>query len=317
MENIDLESEIITVNINDLIPHENQPRVNEEEGIDELAKSISEHGLMYKPKVSRHPKIPDRYYIIGGHRRIRALKKLGIKYLKVELVNEESPMMPLLDNLHRSELSIIELGLFMKKMLDSNVFSSYKDLAENTGFKTSYISTVVKIANLNKKIIQELNKFKGFKFLESSYILTKLKQLSDKGVSDKELIALIKEIGKFEEEEGYSQKKIVAMINGILNEEEQETEPKPNNKEKEEQQEDEEEELFGSFEIEDFEEVKEETNTEEENYITKTSFPGFKLTKNSLNTIFSLSIEVEKIRNKNKEDILNELSILMKSIEEI
>ena len=65
---------IIELNVNEIIPYENNPR-NNDEAIDKVAESIKEFGF-------RVPIIIDRdNVIIAGHTRLFAAKKLGMEYI--------------------------------------------------------------------------------------------------------------------------------------------------------------------------------------------------------------------------------------------
>ena len=67
-ENSTYSEKIVTLNINDIEPNRNQPRKDfDEEALNSLAQSISEHGLI-QPIVVR-PTIGGGYVIIAGERR--------------------------------------------------------------------------------------------------------------------------------------------------------------------------------------------------------------------------------------------------------
>ncbi len=98
--------------INQLIPYENNPRINDD-SVDLVANSIKRFGF-------KNPVIIDRNnVIIAGHTRIKASKKLGIKEIPCvvadDLTEEETKALRLADNktqeLSTWEDSILEMEL--------------------------------------------------------------------------------------------------------------------------------------------------------------------------------------------------------------
>ena len=64
------------MNVNDLIPYINNPRINDE-AVDVVAASIKEFGF-------KNPILIDKEnVIIAGHTRLKAAKKLGLKNVPI------------------------------------------------------------------------------------------------------------------------------------------------------------------------------------------------------------------------------------------
>ena len=87
--------EIIYKNINDLIPYENNPRLNDE-AVEYVKNSIKEFGF-------KVPIVIDKdNVIIAGHTRIKASKELGIKDIPCiiadDLTEEQVKAFRLADN---------------------------------------------------------------------------------------------------------------------------------------------------------------------------------------------------------------------------
>ena len=97
------------ININLIEPNRDQPRKQfDEEGLDELADSIKNHGLINPIIVKKNN---DYYEIIAGERRWRACKKAGLKKIPViirEYDDEETLKISLIENVQREDLNIIE-----------------------------------------------------------------------------------------------------------------------------------------------------------------------------------------------------------------
>lgn len=71
------DKDISQVDIMDIDPNPNQPRKTfDQEKIDDLARSIKDHGLVQPIALVRKG---DRYTIVAGERRWRAARKAGLK----------------------------------------------------------------------------------------------------------------------------------------------------------------------------------------------------------------------------------------------
>ena len=71
-----LSSQVIQLNISDIISSKNQPRkIFDTTALDTLCESISKYGII-QPLIVR--KINDKYEIVSGERRYRAAKKIGM-----------------------------------------------------------------------------------------------------------------------------------------------------------------------------------------------------------------------------------------------
>ena len=112
--------EIKNINIDDLIPYENNPRKNEN-AVDKVANSISEFGF-------KVPIIIDKEnIIIAGHTRLKAAQKLGIKEIPCiianDLTEEQIRAFRIADNKvsELSEWNIDKLNLELEDILNINM----------------------------------------------------------------------------------------------------------------------------------------------------------------------------------------------------
>ena len=94
------------------MPNRSQPRrVFEKEGIEELAKSIEEYGVL-QPIVVREcgncgENAVFKYELVAGERRLRAARMVGmskIPCILVEVSEEKSAELAIIENLHRKNL---------------------------------------------------------------------------------------------------------------------------------------------------------------------------------------------------------------------
>lgn len=86
---------LILININDLIPYENNPRINDN-AVDAVANSIKEFGFKVPIVVDKNN------VIVAGHTRLKAAQKLGLEEVPVivadDLTEEQIKAFRLADN---------------------------------------------------------------------------------------------------------------------------------------------------------------------------------------------------------------------------
>ena len=134
-----------------------QPRYNiaiDDPDIVQLAKSIEENGLIQSIKVS-YDKTDGNYFVMFGHRRVMAYKRLGRKEIEAlisetDAYSKESRFTALVENLQRENLNPVEVAKAYQDALDSGLTLS--ELSDKIGKSKSEISRSIKILTLNPKI---------------------------------------------------------------------------------------------------------------------------------------------------------------------
>ena len=111
--------EVVNIAIEKIVPNRYQPRtVFDEAKIEELARTIHTHGVI-QPIVIR--KMDDeKYEIIAGERRFRAMSKLQwteVPAIIRNLSDKETASIALIENLQREELTAIEEAVAYQKLL--------------------------------------------------------------------------------------------------------------------------------------------------------------------------------------------------------
>ena len=140
--------EIVYIRIDEIIPNRFQPRLtfNEEE-LKELSESIKMYGII-QPLVLR--RVGDKYEIIAGERRYKASQLAGLQVvpaLVVEMDDQQSAEVALVENLQRKDLSPIEKAQSYKKLLDMGY--TQEKLAERMGVSQSSIANTIRLLNLS------------------------------------------------------------------------------------------------------------------------------------------------------------------------
>ncbi len=154
--NLDNAEEINKVDINLLIPREEQPRkMFNEETLNELAASIKEHGIL-QPILVRPRE--DKYEIIAGERRYRAAKIANLEMLPViikQIDDDAAWEIALIENLQREDLSVIEEALAYKGMV--NKFGYVQEvIAEKVGKSRAHVANTLRILTLPEEVLQML-----------------------------------------------------------------------------------------------------------------------------------------------------------------
>lgn len=112
---------IKSVNIQDLLPFKDHPfKLRDGEEREELMTSIKVNKII-EPLIVRHILTDGKYEVISGHRRLDALKRLGINEVPVIIKNlsdEEAIIMMVDSNLKRENILPSEKAYAYKMKLD-------------------------------------------------------------------------------------------------------------------------------------------------------------------------------------------------------
>lgn len=150
---VDRNEEIKKIPINQIVPNRFQPRtVFDEEKIEELSRTIHIHGII-QPIVVREFAI-DKYEIIAGERRWRAMKKLGwteAPAIVKNMTDTETASVALIENLQREELSPIEEALAYGKLLELHNLTQ-EALAQRLGKGQSTVANKLRLLKLPQPI---------------------------------------------------------------------------------------------------------------------------------------------------------------------
>lgn len=97
-----------------------------EEGLEELAQSIKEHGLIVPIKVRQ---TNGKYELVYGHRRVKALRRAGIEETEaiVEGVNDaEALVQALIENVQREDMNPVDIAKALYAIQEETGWSQYE-----------------------------------------------------------------------------------------------------------------------------------------------------------------------------------------------
>lgn len=142
------------ISVSLIVPNPFQPRIDfNDETINELAISIKEQGLL-QPIVVRKISA-NKYQIISGERRFRALNSLGEKEIPIiirdDVDDKKMLELALVENIQRENLNDIETALSLKKLIDEYEYT-HEELSERFGKSRTLITNTLRLLKLPENI---------------------------------------------------------------------------------------------------------------------------------------------------------------------
>jgi ParB family chromosome partitioning protein len=145
------EAEIRKVKVSAISPNPLQPRrAFTDAELDELAASISENGLLQPLVVRPTPGAKDRFELVAGERRFRAVSRLGWEDVSVvvrDASDETLLVLALVENLQREALNPLEEAEGYRTLAER--FSlTQADIARAVGKDRSTVANLLRLLNL-------------------------------------------------------------------------------------------------------------------------------------------------------------------------
>lgn len=152
-------NQVSKVAVSQIIPNRFQPRqVFSQQKIAELAETIKEHGLL-QPIVLREYE-PQKYEIIAGERRFRAVRYLGweeVDAIVKQMDDTEAASMAVIENLQREGLTSIEEAQAYQHLLELNHLTQTQ-LADQLGKSQSFIANKLRLLKLSEPVQKSILK---------------------------------------------------------------------------------------------------------------------------------------------------------------
>jgi ParB family transcriptional regulator, chromosome partitioning protein len=141
---------MLEVPVEHISPNPYQPRKTfNESSIDELAKSVAEHGIVQPLVVTRTSE--GRYRLIAGERRFRAAQKAGLKkvpvVVKEELPESETLQVALIENIQREDLNPIEEAMAYHQ-LHEEFHLTQEEISKRVGKERSTVANFLRLIKL-------------------------------------------------------------------------------------------------------------------------------------------------------------------------
>ena len=150
---LNTETALLELPIEKIAPNPYQPRkFFDKEAIDELAKSIQEYGVLQPISVRLINGCA--YELVAGERRLRASRVAGLETIPAVIVNikdQDSAMLAIIENIQRENLNYIEEAIGYNNLLTDYKFTQ-EELARRLGKNQSTIANKVRLLRLSKKM---------------------------------------------------------------------------------------------------------------------------------------------------------------------
>ena len=147
------EQNILQIPVGSIRPNPYQPRkVFTKTALDELCESIKVYGILQPINVRKIGQ--DSYELVAGERRLRAAKLAEMETIPAIVVNiddQDSAVLALIENLQREDLNFIEEAEGFAHLLHDHNFTQ-QDIAEKVGKNQSTIANKLRILKLTPEI---------------------------------------------------------------------------------------------------------------------------------------------------------------------
>jgi ParB family transcriptional regulator, chromosome partitioning protein len=160
---------VFTCPLEKIVPQKGQPRQHfDPQKLEELAQSIREHGLVEPLVVRRTPGAGDKFELVAGERRWRALQRAGIREALVvvkDVSAKDAFELALIENVQREDLNPIELAEAFDRLVREHGYTQ-EALAERLGKDRTTIANGMRLLKLparvrNKVVVGELTEGHG------------------------------------------------------------------------------------------------------------------------------------------------------------
>ncbi len=147
------ERTVAGIPLKDIAPNPHQPRRTfPESGIADLAESIRQHGLLTPLLVRRVG--AERYELIAGERRLRALRSLGRSHAEAIVLGAfdlDSALLALIENLQRENLHYLDEAEAYRAILDAHGITQ-EALARSLSLSASALANRLRLLRLSDRV---------------------------------------------------------------------------------------------------------------------------------------------------------------------
>ena len=148
------EKNVFTCPVERIVPQKGQPRQHfDTQRLDDLVQSIREHGLI-EPLVVRRIAGSDRFELVAGERRWRALQRAGVHEALVvvkDVSARDAFELALIENVQREDLNPIELAEAYERLLRDHDYTQ-EALAGRLGKDRTTIANALRLLKLPPRV---------------------------------------------------------------------------------------------------------------------------------------------------------------------
>ena len=149
-----------------------------------MISSIKEEGQLV-PVILHKQKGIKGYTMIGGHRRYMAIKKLGLKTVRAEILCDLSPKELLIkqaiENDSRKSLTVFERGVMYGKMVNDHGMTNY-EIGAVLGINPKLVTNILMVlSHLPKKYVKDITYSLGGKKIKDKVTVTAAAMIANEG----------------------------------------------------------------------------------------------------------------------------------------
>ena len=150
---------VIYVPVDQLRPNPAQPRRQfAQEGLEELAASIREHGILQPLSVRRRE---EGWELVSGERRLRAARLAGlweVPCIAVDVDDRASSLLALVENIQRRDLDYLEEAQALDKLIRTYHLSQ-EEAARRVGRSQSAVANKLRLLRLSPQVQDLLRRY--------------------------------------------------------------------------------------------------------------------------------------------------------------
>lgn len=206
---------VVEIAVEQIEPNKYQPRkVFNADGLEELALSIKEHGVV-QPVVVRKIE-EDKYQLVAGERRWRACKIAGLETIPAIIKGyseQETTEIALIENIQREDLNPLEEAAAYKVLIEEFGLTQ-EELSKKVGKSRPYIANSLRLLNLPEQIKEMVangsisaGHGRALLSLPEAGQLRLAEKIQKEGLTVRETEALVKSIGILGSEQQQNKKK--------------------------------------------------------------------------------------------------------------
>lgn len=148
---------VMEVPLSAIVPNPDQPRRDVDEGgIEELAASIREHGVLQPVIIQR---LPDgRYQLIAGERRWRAARVAGLSTVPAivrHVSDEERLELALVENVQREDINAVDEAIAYHTLMERFGLTQ-EEVAQKVGKSRAAVANTLRLLTLDTEILSGL-----------------------------------------------------------------------------------------------------------------------------------------------------------------
>lgn len=155
---------VFNIETNKISPNPMQPRQEmDREGLQELADSIKEHGILQPLIVTKTVRDLEKgqdveYTLIAGHRRWAAARMLGLPHVPViirDSTEQQKLELALVENLQRTDLNALDRAGAFKRLHDEFDLT-HQEIAQKIGKSREAVTNTMRLLSLPREIQEGL-----------------------------------------------------------------------------------------------------------------------------------------------------------------